>query len=137
VVLDVSSGLSGAIDIPVSAAEIASAEKPVPPPAPIVTTPFVELPDKVKGAPQPKVVESLTFHSGAGEAGTLSWKGDSVVFEGNLSLDLAASGFSGYAFGGRFHCAESHFVGVDPADGVPELHFTFHNHSGKVVVVDL
>jgi hypothetical protein len=52
-------------------------------------------------------------------------------------LDLAASGFFSYAFGGRFHCAESHFVGVDPADGVPELRFVFHNHSGKVVVVDV
>lgn len=137
VVLDVSSGLTGAIDIPVSAEEIAKAAEPVPPAAPVVTTPFMELPDKVRGSSEPKVVESLTFHSAGSESGTLSWKGDSVLFEGNLSPDQAAGGFFSYAFGGRFHCQNGHFVGVDPADGVPELRFTFHNHSGKLVVVDL
>ena len=55
----------------------------------------------------------------------------------NYPLAPAANGFSNYAFGGRFHCQDGHFVGVDPADGQPALRFTFHNHSGKVVVVDL
>jgi hypothetical protein len=137
VVLDVSSGLTGAIDIPVSPSEIARAAAPVPPPAPVVTTPYVELPDKVKAPSPPKVVESVTFHSNSGESGTLNWKGDAVLFEGNLSLDLAANGFSSYAFGGRFHCQDGHFVPLDPADGEPALRFTFHNHSGKIVVVDL
>ena len=137
VVLDVSSGLTGAIDIPVSPTEIAKATAPVPPPAPVVTTPYLELPDKVKGSSPPKVVESVTFHSNSGDSGTLNWKGDAVLFEGNLSLDLAANGFSSYAFGGRFHCQDDHFIPVDPADGEPALRFTFHNHSGKVVVVDL
>ena len=50
VVLDVSSGLTGAIDIPVSPSEIAKASTPAPPPAPVVTTPYLELPDKVKGS---------------------------------------------------------------------------------------
>ena len=49
----------------------------------------------------------------------------------------AANGFSSYAFGGRFHCQDGHFVPVDAADGEPELRFTFHNHSGKMLVVDL
>jgi hypothetical protein len=52
-------------------------------------------------------------------------------------LDQAAKGFSSYAFGGRFHCQDGHFVAVDPADGDPALQFSFHNHSGKLVVVDL
>ena len=137
VVLDVSSGLTGAIDIPVSSSEIAKASTPVPPPAPVVTTPYLELPDKVKGSSPPKVVESVTFHSNSGESGTLDWKGDAVLFEGNLSIDLAANGFSSYAFGGRFHCQDGHFVPMDPGDGEPALRFTFHNHSGKMVVVDL
>lgn len=139
VVLDVSSGLTGAIDIPVSPADFAkaAAAAPAPPPAPVVTTPYLELPDKVKGSSPPKVVESVTFHSNSGDSGTLTWKGDAVSFEGNLSLDLAANGFSIYAFGGRFHCQDGHFVPVDPADDEPALRFIFHNHSGKMVVVDL
>jgi hypothetical protein len=136
VVLDVSSGLTGAIDIPVLPSEMAKAA-PAPPPAPVVTTPYLELPDKVKGSSPPKVVESVTFHSNSGESGTLIWKGDAVLFEGNLPMELAANGFSSYAFGGRFHCQDGHFVPVDPADGEPAVRFTFHNHSGKMVVVDL
>jgi len=75
----------------------------------------------------------------SGTSGTLDWGGDSLLYrqEGDMPLDQSASGFSGYAFGGRFHCQDGHFVPVDPADGAPEMRFTFHNHSGKLVVVDL
>jgi VWFA-related protein len=139
VVLDVSSGLTGAIDIPVSQAEVEKAMTPVPPPEPVVTTPYVEFPDKVKGPPQPKVVESLTFHLQSGASGTLDWHGDSLLYhpEGDMPLDQAANGFSSYAFGGRFRCQDGRFAPVNSEDGEPLLRFTFHNHSGKVVVVDL
>ena len=56
---------------------------------------------------------------------------------GDMPLGPAANGFSSYAFGGRFHCQDGHFVPVDPADGEPVLRFTFHNHNGKMLVVDL
>jgi VWFA-related protein len=139
VVLDVASGLTGAIDIPVLPSEIAKATAPIVPPAPVVTTPYVEFPDKVKGPSQPKVVESLTFHLDPSVSGTLNWKGDSLVYQtaGDMPLDKAASGFAGYAFGGRFHCQDGHFVPLDAADGEPVLRLTFHNHGGKVLVVDL
>jgi VWFA-related protein len=139
VVLDVSSGLTGAIDIPVLPAEIAKAREPVAPPAPVVTTPYLELPDKVKAPSPPKVVASLTFHLNSGASGTLDWSGDSLLYhpEGEMPLDQSAKGFSSYAFGGRFHCQDGHFVAVDPSDGDPALQFTFHNHNGKLVVVDL
>jgi VWFA-related protein len=139
VVLDVASGLTGAIDIPVQPSEIAKATAPIVPPAPVVTTPYVEFPDKAKGPSQPKLVESLTFHLNADTSGTLNWKGDSLVYQlaGEMPLDKAATAFSGYAFGGRFHCQVGHFVAVDAADGEPALRFTFHNHSGKLLVVDL
>ena len=138
VVLDVSSGLTGAIDIPVSPSEIANAAKAVKP-APVATTPYLELPDKVKGSSSPKVVASVTFHLGAAASGTLDWSGDSLLYhpEGDMPLGPAANGFSSYAFGARFHCQDGHFVAVDPADGEPALRFTFHNHNGKMVVVDL
>jgi hypothetical protein len=146
VVLDVSSGLTGAIDIPVRAEEIAKAAAPVKPPAPPVappvlaeSTPYVELPDKMKGASQPKILASLTFHLGSAASGTLDWGGDALTYQevGDMPLDKSAGAFSGYAFGGRFHCQEGHFVTVDSADGEPVLHFTFHNHQGKMAVVDL
>jgi len=139
VVLDVSSGLTGAIDVPVLPSEIAKAPAPAPPPAPVASTPYLELPDKVKGSSPPKVVASVTFHLNSGASGTLDWSGDSLLYNpaGDMPLDQSASGFSGYAFGGRFHCQDGHFVPVDPADGEPLLRFTFHNHNGKQVVVDL
>jgi len=139
VVLDVSSGLTGAIDIPVLPAEIAKATAPVVPPAPVATTPYVELPDKVKAPSPPKVVASVTFHLNSGASGTLDWSGDSLLYQptGDMPLGPAANGFSSYAFGGRFHCQDGHFVPVDPADGEPALRFTFHNHNGKMLVVDL
>jgi VWFA-related protein len=135
-VLDVSSGLTGAIDIPVLPSEIAKANAPA---APVVTTPYLELPDKVKAPSPPKVVASLTFHLNSGASGILDWSGDSLVYQpsGEMPLDQAANGFSGYAFSGRFHCQDGHFVPVDQADGEPMLRFTFHNHSGKMLVVDL
>ena len=80
VVLDVSSGLTGAIDIPVLPSEIAKATAPVSPPAPVVTTPYLELPDKVKAPSPPKVVASLTFHLNSGASGTLDWSGDSLLY---------------------------------------------------------
>jgi|SRR5665213_2885910 len=139
VVLDVDSGLTGAIDIPVLPSEIAKATATAAPPAPVVTTPYVEFPDKAKGPSQPKIVESLTFRLNASAAGTLNWKGDTLMYqlEGEMPLDKSANAFSGYAFGGRFHCRDGHFVAVNAADGEPALRFTFHNHSGKVLVVDL
>jgi len=139
VVLDVSSGLTGAIDIPVRAPETAKAAAPVPPPALVETAPYVELPDKVKPPSQPKVVASLTFHISSGASGTLDWSGESLIYHpsGDMPVEQAASGFSGYAFGGRFHCQDGHFVAVDPADGEAAQSFTFHNHNGKRVVVDL
>ncbi|MGA7795225.1 MAG: VWA domain-containing protein [Candidatus Acidiferrales bacterium] len=145
VVLDASSGLTGAIDIPVLPSEIAKATAPVSPPvpvappAPVVTTPYLELPDKVKAPSPPKVVASLTFHLNSGASGTLDWSGDTLLYhaEGDMPLDQAAKGFSSYAFGGRFHCQDGHFVPLNPTDGDPTLQFSFHNNSGKLVAVDL
>ena len=139
VVLDVSSGLTGAIDIPVSAAELAKAREAVQPPPQVASTPYVELPDKVKGNSPPKILASLTFHLGAAASGTLDWSGDTLLYQsaGEMPLAQAANGFAGYAFGGRFHCQESRYVPLDATDGAPALRFTFHNHTGKMVVVDL
>ena len=139
VVLDVSSGLTGAIDIPVLPSEVAKAREPVHPPPAVATTPYVELPDKVKGASAPKVLASLTFHLNPTVSGTLDWSGDSLFYhsDGDMPLDMAASGFSGYALSNRFHCQDGHFVPVDPADNEPALRLTFHNHNGKMTVVDL
>jgi hypothetical protein len=139
VVLDVSSGLTGAIDIPVLPAEIANATARAVPPTPVATTPYVELPDKVKAPSPPKVVASLTFHLNSGASGTLDWSGDSLLYQpaGDMPLGTAANRFSSYAFGGRYHCQDGHFVPVDPAVGEPALRFTFHNHNGKMLVVDL
>ena len=137
VVLDVSSGLTGAVDIPVLPSDIAKASASVPPPAPVVTTPFVELPDKQKAPAKPKPMASLVFHQTSGQSGFLDWSNDSVVFQGDFPIDQAAKAFFSYTFGNRYQCQSGRFVPVDPADGGPTLKFTFHNHNGKVATVDL
>jgi VWFA-related protein len=140
VVLDVSSGLTGAIDIPVRPSDVAKAATPAAPlPAPVVTTPYADLPDKVKGASSPKVVASVTFHWGPGASGTLDWSGDPVNYQsaGEMPIEKSAAGFASYLFSGRFHCEDGHFIAVDPNDAAPLLRFTFHNNSGKQVLVDL
>ena len=98
-----------------------------------------DLPDKVKAPSPPKVVASVTFHLNSGASGTLDWSGDSLLYQpaGEMPLTQAANGFSSYAFGGRFHCQDGHFVPLDSGDGEAALRFTFHNHNGKMVVVDL
>ena len=52
-------------------------------------------------------------------------------------MDQAAKGFSSYAFGGRFHCQDGALFPSIRRTDEPALRFTFHNHSGKMVVVDL
>ena len=139
VVLDVSSGLTGAIDIPVRPSDVAKAAPSAEPPAPVATTPYVEFPDKVKGASEPKVMASVTFHFGASAFGVLDWSGDVVKYQtnGEMPVEKSAEGFTGYAFSSRFRCEGGQFVPADPADAAPLLRFTLHNNSGKVVVVDL
>jgi VWFA-related protein len=151
-VLDVTSGLTGAIDIPVNAEEMAKAVvpapvAPAPAPAapapseapPVATGPYVELPDKVKGDSPPKAMASLAFGLSASASGTLDWGGDSLTYktEGEMPLDKVADAFFVYAFSRRFECDEGQFVPVDSADSDPVMRFTFHNHNGKKVVVDL
>lgn len=139
VVLDASSGLTGAIDIPVRPSDAAKAVSPAEPLAPVVTTPYVEFPDKVKGSSEPKVIASVTFHFGGSASGVLDWSGDAVKYQANgeMPLEKSAVGFTGYAFSSRFRCEGGQFAPVDPADAAPLLRFTLHNNSGKLVVVDL
>ncbi len=138
VILDVTSGLAGAIDVPVLPGEIAQAAAPVP----LVTTPFLEIPDKERTPAQPKPMKSMNFHLvSSGQSASLDWDGDTLLFQGDLPIDKAAAGFSSFAFGDRFRCLSGRFVSVDSAGNEagndPILKFTFHNHDGKVVTVDL
>jgi VWFA-related protein len=138
VILDVTSGLAGAIDVPVLASEIAQASAP----APVVTTPFLDILDKERTPAQPKPMKSMNFRlPSSGQSGSLDWDGDILLYRGDLPLDKAAVGFSSFAFGDRFRCLSGRFVSVDSAGNEagpdPVLKFTFHNHDGKVVTVDL
>jgi VWFA-related protein len=141
VILDVPTGLAGAIDIPVQASEIAQASAPGQLP-PLATTPFLEIPDKEKPPAQPKPMKSMNFHlASSGQSGALDWDGDVLLYKGDLPVDKAASGFSSFAFGDRFRCVSGRFVSVDSAGNEagpdPVLKFAFHNHDGKIVIVDL
>jgi hypothetical protein len=143
VLLDESTGLSGAVDIPILPSDIAkAAETPTPllafpPPPRPASVPFLEIPDKGPILPQPKAMGSLSFRTPSGVLGSLDWNGDALLFRGDGTIDQAAAAFFDYALGDKFHCHSGSLVSGDPAGGAAALRFAFHNHSGRVAIADL
>ena len=104
VLLDAATGLTGAIDIPVLASDIASANAPAPSPEPPATPSFADLPDREPIACPPKSTAALSFHVKSGQAGSLDWNGDVLLYKGDLPPDLTAGALFTYVFGNRFRC---------------------------------
>lgn len=136
VVLDLPSGVSGAVDVPVRPQDI-EAVKQQPPPAPPanVTAPaMVNIPDK--GSPA-LVADTLKFSVPSGHTGSLNWASDALVYAGDLPLAASAPAFFNYAFGAKFRCQSAKLMPVDPAGGEAKLQATFRTQGGKQTTVDL
>ena len=141
VVLDVPTGLTGALDIPVRPADMerAAASTPAAAPAAAAVTAVLAIPDRdtPQQAWRPRATGALTIGVPSGQSGTLDWNGDVLLYRGDLALDQSASAFFNYAFGARFHCQSGNLVPIDPAGGAPKLLFIVGNRNGKVANVDL
>lgn len=141
VVLDVPTGLTGALDIPVRPGDLGVVAAPAPSasPAAAAITAVLAIPDRYSPEQswQPRATGALTFGVPSGQSGTLDWNGDVLLYRGDLALDQSASAFFNYAFGARFHCQSGSLVPNDPAGGEPKLLLIVGNHDGKVVTVDL
>jgi VWFA-related protein len=137
VVLDVPTGLTGAIDVPVRPED--RAMKAAPAPTIKAVSAVLAIPDRLTSPQtyQPRATGALTFGVASGKSGTLDWNGDVLLYRGDLALDQSASAFFDYAFGARFRCQTGSLVPNDPAGGQPKLQFIVGNHNGKVVTVDL
>ncbi len=136
VVLDLPSGVSGAVDIPVRPQDIDAAKQPPPPRRRLnVTAPaMVDIPDK--GSPA-LVADTLRFSVPSGHTGSLNWKADALVYGGDLPLAVSAPAFFNYAFGAKFHCQSAKLMPVDPAGSDAKLQATFRTENGKQATVDL
>lgn len=138
VVVDVPTGLTGALDVPVLPVEM-TMKAPPPPPTMAAVTAVLAIPDRF--APQqewtPRATGALTFGTPSGQSGTLDWNGGTLLYRGDLPPDQATKAFFNYAIAERFHCDAGRLVANDPAGGEPKLQFIVGNHEGKVVTVDL
>ena len=113
-VLDLTSGETGALDIPIDS-KLAAAPAP-PPPAPA----------------------HLGFHDAVGHSGGLDWSGDALVYQGDLAIQQTAPAFFSSVFAKDFHCDAGALVPRDEAAPDPSLRLTFVNDAaGKSAIVDL
>jgi hypothetical protein len=139
VVLDVPTGLTGALDIPVRPEDLEiAAPIPAAPPA-VAVTAVLAIPDRdtPEQAWRPHSTGALTFSVPSGQSGTLDWNGDALFYRGDMAFDQSAAAFFNYAFGARFHCQAGRLVAMDPAGSEPRLRVVMGNPEGKIATVDM
>jgi len=134
VVLDLPSGVSGAVDIPVRPQDIDAVKQPPAPAAKVTASAIVDIPDK--GSPA-MVADVLKFSVPSGHTGSLNWKADALVYGGDLPLAASAPAFFSYAFGAKFRCQSARLVPIAPAGSEARLQATFRAQDGKQATVDL
>ena len=139
VVVDIPTGLTGALDVPVRPADMTMKAPPPASPAISAISAVLAIPDRFTPQQEwtPRATGALTFGVPSGQSGTLDWNGNVLLYRGDLAPDLSAKAFFDYAFGERFHCQAGSLVPNDPAGGEPKLQFIAGNHDGKVLTVDL
>jgi VWFA-related protein len=131
-VLDLGTGLTGALDIPIHPEDFENTAAP----------PAALLPESASPAPAPEnppslPIYSVTFHSSSGAAGTLDWNGDNLSYHGDIGVGQAAPAYFHDVLGVTFHCEDGELIPRDASDAKPDLHFSFKNPTGQTAVVDL
>jgi hypothetical protein len=148
-VLDVPSGTTGSVDVPAhprdfgsipGAAAPSQAAGPgsnVAPPSQISQA-VAPLPAPATPAQQPMITTALNFRSGSGKASKLDWSAGKVTYQGDLGVELGASGFFQKFFAGQYHCQAGNLVSNDPNfTTAPKLALVLRGASGPAVLVDL
>ena len=130
-VLDLGSGLTGALDIRVHPEDFEKAAAP-----PATSQDASSRTPAPEDSPSP-LTYSVKFQSGSGASGALDWSGDKLSYNGDLGVASTAPVYFHQNMGGKFHCEQGQLVPRDPGDARPDLHFSFGNPGGKTAVVDL
>jgi VWFA-related protein len=117
-VLDVSTGLTGTVDVPAHPRAVTA-------------------PELSAGATTELLFTRLAFQSSLGPSSAIDSSGDRLEYRGNLPADRGAPAFFGEIYGGRFHCQGGSLVANAPGGKEPDLRFLFRNPSGLAAVVDL
>jgi VWFA-related protein len=140
-VVDIPTGLTGALDVPVRPEDLEMVAPPAAParPAAAPVTAVLAIPDRYAPdqAWQPRATGALTFNLPSGQSGTLDWNGDSLLYRGDMPIEQSASAFFSYAFGARFHCQAGALVANETVDGEAKLQVIVGNHDGRIATVDL
>jgi VWFA-related protein len=132
-VLDVHSGTTGSVDVPAHPSDFgvlpvsagpASANGAAPPAGPAL-------------AQHPTVTTELTFRSSSGHTSTLDWRAGKVTYQGDLGVELGASGFFQKFFAAQYHCQAGNLISNDPkSTEAPRLALVLRAATGAAVLVD-
>jgi hypothetical protein len=134
-VLDVPTGLVGAVDIPVSPLSPQRIAELTPPK--LRSTPVAEIPDRGVRESRNQAVDSITVRNSGAERGIIDWSGDELRYRGELSRQQGATEFFAYAFGGRYRCQDGALMPINPSTGPARLQMTFRDTQGRSVTIDL
>jgi VWFA-related protein len=132
-VLDVRSGTTGSVDVPAH-------------PTDFGVLPVSAGPTSARGGgaespaarPQQEMVTTaLTFKSNLGHTSTLDWSEGKVTYQGDLGVELGASGFFQKFFAGKYHCQAGSLISNDPnSTTAPRLALLLRGLTGSEVLVD-
>jgi VWFA-related protein len=126
-VLDESSGLVGALDLPVRLADF----KALAPALAAITS-------VASKAPSAQLSTSIGFHVPTGESAKLDWTAGKLVYTGDIAVEKSAPAlFQQFYTSKRFHCSRGALAADDPAAGAPTLRLTFIDSAGASSIVDL
>ncbi|MGA9940050.1 MAG: VWA domain-containing protein [Candidatus Acidiferrales bacterium] len=147
-VLDVSSGTTGSVDVPAHPRDFgtipgapAQGSGPAGTPASQISQAVAPLPGAPAGPAAPPqqamVTTTLTFRSSSGKVSKLDWSEGKVTYQGDLGVELGASGFFQKFFAVQYHCQAGALVSNDPkATAAPRLALVLRGASGPGVLID-
>ena len=137
-VLDVPSGATGSVDVPAHPRDFGTlpSEANVTSIGPSATAPG--LAGTAPAAARPReVITALTFRSSSGKTGKLDWSTGKVTYDGDLGVELGASGFFQKYFGAQYHCQAGNLVSNDPNSTTPpRLGLVLQGPNGAGVLID-
>ncbi len=146
-VLDVPTGIVGSVDVPAHPRDFGTVPGLAMPaqanaPASSGALPPSQLSPAVAPLPpapaQRTVTTALIFRSSTGKTSKLDWSAGKVTYQGDLGVELGASGFFRKFFAGQYHCQAGNLVSNDPkSTTAPKLALVLRGASGPAVLVDL
>jgi VWFA-related protein len=131
-VLDLNSGLTGAVDVPLMPVSPAAAH------AASTTSPAVPGSAPANPSAHSPADTSVALHAATGQSGTLDWGNGKLVYQGDLGIEQGAPAFFKYFLGADFHCGDEGLVANDAKPGHEASYLLgFTDDSGHIASVNL